>query len=662
MSAISEAPPLPARRLAIAQRPGPNGSRVSPSRKPSLPRLGDLASITARLRGLVPDGPVSQDDDTTSNLTGSSSESTSSKVSRDRHYVTPDSSPPTPGKSTIATNTPSLLPLLPRLPQPISGFRTPENRRFHRNDTTPTKLAWGPSPSDGTQCRMNTDHTSFHASATDVEDSGEHVGLDFVGRLVSQNNTGQPALPPSLPAVHTAFESTDEPLQTSAGFLAFWKARWKLLPGGSEDLPDLPTQLLYDVATACIQVEDKPQCRDEQWQEGVARYLQQTGRKARAGAGYTVETSRGSFRAAPVCTIDDGRTSTHVTIPRQTKEDEARDVPLAAAQTDIMFACQKRIAFNDHPGPSATGVARSIRLEHSMALAITQELLDLYPQQSVDRQTVVPNEPSRADKLHRKLQLKGLLSDVAEHRHVHVFVDMSNIFIGFEEHYRTKNSIPKSKYMHLQPAFFLFRQLAYILERDRIVVKRKLAGSVASAYEQERPPAHFIEAEAAGYDTAKMLRVAKHDHSVPRFGRKPQRYVSGPAPSTHDWTTTSGDESGEGSRSSPVLCPRIKLGEQGVDENLHLAMQSSLVDYDYPGTMVLATGDAKEAEFSEGFAHYAMKAMDRGWNVEVVSWKKCLSSVWRRAPFADKYSKQFRIIELDTFYEDLLADWLEPSS
>lgn len=297
-----------------------------------------------------------------------------------------------------------------------------------------------------------------------------------------------------------------------------------------------------------------------------------------------------------------------------------------------------------------------------MGLAITQGLLDLYPQQSIAGQSVVAEVLSKADKLHRKLQLKGLLNDTVEARHVHILVDMSNIFIGFEEHYRTKNNIPKSTYMHLQPTFFLFRQLAHILERDRNVVKRKLAGSVANAYEQERPPAHFIEAESAGYDTAKMLRVAKHDHSVPRFRRKSQRCMSGPAPTTLDWTTTSGDESGEGSGSSPILCPRIKLGEQGVDENLHLAMQSSLVDYDYPGTMVLATGDAKEAEFSEGFAHYAMKAMNRGWNVEVVSWKKCLSSVWRRAPFADKYSKQFRIIELDAFYEDLLADWLEASS
>lgn len=662
MTAIAEAPSSQNRRLAIAQRPGPNGSRVSPSRKPSLPRLGDLASITNKLRGVVVDGPASQDDDVTSNLTGSSSESTSSKASQDRYYATPDSSPPTPGKPSIAGNTPSLLSLMPQLPQPISSFRTPETRRLYRNDTTPTKPAWEPSPSDSTQSRMNSDRASFRPLATDAGDSGKHVTVDLVSRLVSLYNTGPHALSPSRSAVHTAREPIGESLQTPSDFLAFWRARWKLVPGGPEDLPDLPTQSLYHVALACTQVVAQPRWRDEEWQKGVARYLQQTGRNARGVAGRTVETSHDPFSAASVGTTDDGSRWTRVAIPPKTKEDAAREeMILAASRAGKINAYQKRIAFNDQPSPSATGVARSIRLEHSMALAITRELLDIYPRESNPGQTVVAQAPSRADRLHRKLQLNGLLSDTAEHRHVHIFVDMSNIFIGFEEHYRTKNNIPKSTYMHVQPTFFLFRQLAHILERDRNVVKRKLAGSVANAHEQEKPPAHFVEAESAGYETAKMLRVAKHDNSVPRFGRKSQRYVSGPVPSTLDWTTTSGDESGEGSGSSPVLCPRIKLGEQGVDENLHLGMQSSLVDYDYPGTMVLATGDAKEAEFSEGFAHYAMKAMDRGWNVEVISWKKCLSSVWRRAPFADKYSTQFRIVELDTFYEDLLADWLEPS-
>lgn len=662
MSAISEAPPLPNRRLAIAQRPGPNGSRVSPSRKPSLPRLGDLASITNKLRGLVVDGPASQDEDTVSNLTASSSESTFSRASQDRHYATPDSSPPTPGKPLVAGNTPSPLPLLPQLPQPIAGFRTPENRRVHGSDTTSTRPTRGPGPSDSTQCRMDAGHSPLHALAMDARNPGEHVALGLVSRLVSQYNTGPQALSSSQPVVRTAPEPMDESLQTPAGFLALWRARWKHVPGGSEDLPDLPTQSLYHVALACTHVAARPEWRDEEWQNGVARYLQQTGRKARSGAFHAAQTVQGAFPAAPGCATNDGPNWTCVAIPPKTKEDEAREeMILAAARAGQINAYHKRITFNDQPSPSATGVARSIRLEHSMGLAITQEILDLYPRESIPRQTVGAQEPSRADKLHRKLQLKGLFSDTAEHRHVHIFVDMSNIFIGFEEHYRTKNNIPKSTYMHLQPTFFLFRQLAHILERDRNVVKRKLAGSVANAHEQDKPPAHFVEAESAGYDTAKMLRVAKHDHSVPRFGRKPQRYLSGPAQPTLDWATTSGDESGEGSGSSPVLCPRIKLGEQGVDENLHLAMQSSLVDYDCPGTMVLATGDAKEAEFSEGFAYYAMKAMDRGWNVEVVSWKKCLSSVWRRAPFSDKYSKQFCIVELDTFYEDLLADWLEPS-
>ncbi|KAK8091794.1 hypothetical protein PG997_002155 [Apiospora hydei] len=150
-----------------------------------------------------------------------------------------------------------------------------------------------------------------------------------------------------------------------------------------------------------------------------------------------------------------------------------------------------------------------------------------------------------------------------------------------------------------------------------------------------------------------MLRVIKFDSN------NSYRRSTAVTVSPFDWTTSSsGDESGDGSPS--YLCPRTKLGEQGVDENLHLAMQSSILDAAFPGNgtapgiMVLATGDAKEAEFSEGFAHYAQKAMSMGWHVEVVSWKRCLSSVWKRAPFIDQFASQFRIIELDPFYEDML--------
>lgn len=256
-------------------------------------------------------------------------------------------------------------------------------------------------------------------------------------------------------------------------------------------------------------------------------------------------------------------------------------------------------------------------------------------------------------KLDRKLMKMKLFEDHSD-RPVHIFIDMSNIFIGLEEKCREKRGIHKNQYFHINPKEFLFRRLHHILVRNRPVGKKSLAGSVANPAEQISPPAHFEEAKKLDYKTSMMLRVMKIDHSN-NF-----RHVIGGitiSPSA-EWTASSGDESSDG---SPTICPRTKLGEQGVDENLHLAMQSSLLDAagpgigSGPGVMVLATGDAKEAEFSEGFAHYAQKAMLMGWHVEVVSWKRCLSSIWKRSPFTDQFASQFRIIELDPFHEDMIA-------
>ncbi|KAK8076197.1 hypothetical protein PG994_003469 [Apiospora phragmitis] len=270
-----------------------------------------------------------------------------------------------------------------------------------------------------------------------------------------------------------------------------------------------------------------------------------------------------------------------------------------------------------------------------------------------------PVDDINLDRLNRKLSKLKLLDEKNHGADVHIFVDMSNIFIGFEEKCREKRGIHKNQYFHIDPKDFLFCRLHHILARNRPVSKKSLAGSVANAAEQISPPAHFLEAQKLDYKTSMMLRVIKFDNNTNNTGFRlsnHRRATGGVAVSPSDWTS-SGDESGDG---SPCLCPRTKLGEQGVDENLHLAMQSSILDATFPGNgnapgvMVLATGDAKEAEFSEGFAYYAQKAMSMGWHVEVVSWKRCLSSIWKRAPFTDQFASQFRIIELDQFYEDML--------
>ncbi|KAH6652065.1 hypothetical protein BKA67DRAFT_660834 [Truncatella angustata] len=241
-----------------------------------------------------------------------------------------------------------------------------------------------------------------------------------------------------------------------------------------------------------------------------------------------------------------------------------------------------------------------------------------------------------------KIQTKGLLTSngMTGARDVHVFVDMSNIFIGFQDTAKISQGLSINARVTFSP--FSFEHLAFVLERGRKTVKRKLAGSVRQAHQMNNLPSYILEAQTYGFEAKILHQVVKLDRNQP-FQNSP---------------CTSADEA-----NSAILCPRTKLGEQGVDETLHLSMQDSILDAQgNPGVMVLATGDAKPAEYSDGFAHYAIKALKHGWHVEVVSWRKCLSSEWKKSPFKDTYADQFRIVILDDFFDEIHADWVGSAS
>ncbi|ORZ21040.1 hypothetical protein BCR41DRAFT_350941 [Lobosporangium transversale] len=68
--------------------------------------------------------------------------------------------------------------------------------------------------------------------------------------------------------------------------------------------------------------------------------------------------------------------------------------------------------------------------------------------------------------------------------------------------------------------------------------------------------------------------------------------------------------------------------EQCVDELLHLKMLETLLDHE-PATMVVATGDGGDSEFGGGgFYGVIKRALDRGWQVEIISWEEQLSGVY----------------------------------
>jgi hypothetical protein len=177
------------------------------------------------------------------------------------------------------------------------------------------------------------------------------------------------------------------------------------------------------------------------------------------------------------------------------------------------------------------------------------------------------------------------------------------------------------------------------------VARRILAGSSDRSGAR---PEYMNEAERCGYEINALQRVEKFkEYGFKR--RKPKSNGNG--------FGTSGQSSG----SETGRPGRIRATEQAVDEILHLKMLESMLEYaDKPSTIVLATGDAAEAEFSGGFLLMVKRALQRGWKVELVAWGQSLSHLYRSNEFLLEWKEQFMIIELEDFTEVLLGMYMVP--
>lgn len=216
---------------------------------------------------------------------------------------------------------------------------------------------------------------------------------------------------------------------------------------------------------------------------------------------------------------------------------------------------------------------------------------------------------------------------------IHVFVDCSNIVLGFIERLRINRNIPRA--MHVAQPPFNFADFTLILERCRPTSKRVLVGSYTNG---QKYPYHH-EARYCGYEVNLLERVSKI--RVPSAQRRVY------------------SASGYASASDVLACsPRVSV-EQGVDEILQLKMLESIVDTEKPTTIVLATGDAAVAEFSGGFLDNVRRALVKGWKVEIVAWRLGMSSAFTKE--AEKWNGKLQIIYLDDMAEDLLA-WYQPDS
>ncbi|KAJ5353188.1 hypothetical protein N7452_002162 [Penicillium brevicompactum] len=212
---------------------------------------------------------------------------------------------------------------------------------------------------------------------------------------------------------------------------------------------------------------------------------------------------------------------------------------------------------------------------------------------------------------------------------IHIFVDMSNIMIGFHDSVKASRSIAQQT--RIRRVHMSFANLSLIMERGRQTAKRVLVGS-------DRLPS-IDEAETLGYETNILDRVQKVKHITPRRN-KIRKY-----PASDSCGISGGPET--------VAASGERWVEQGVDEILHLKILESLVDTDEPATIVLATGDAAVAEFSGGFMKMVERALQRGWIVELVSFAQGTSYAYRKKEFRAQWGDRFHIIELDPYVEEL---------
>ncbi|KAK4066095.1 uncharacterized protein Triagg1_8163 [Trichoderma aggressivum f. europaeum] len=199
---------------------------------------------------------------------------------------------------------------------------------------------------------------------------------------------------------------------------------------------------------------------------------------------------------------------------------------------------------------------------------------------------------------------------------IHVFVDMSNIDIGYQKTLKGSQRINANT--RLSPVPHLNLQfLTKILVRDRPVVALNVCCSTLPGRSEPR----FVQQmRELGYHVDLRERKGVLDGGLTFTG----------APDT------------------------LRYVEDLVDETLQVRIAESVMEYfRTPGTIVLATGDAKPSPHSDGFFSYVERALKMGWNVEVISWRGNLSQRWIDREWTSQWHDKFRVILLDEFLEAL---------
>lgn len=242
-------------------------------------------------------------------------------------------------------------------------------------------------------------------------------------------------------------------------------------------------------------------------------------------------------------------------------------------------------------------------------------------------QKLISNYPTEVNQILPQPNLPSPSSlSIFQPEELHIFIDNSNILIGFYDTYKAKHKITDSFSRHPK---FDFHAFATILERGRPVSRRYLVGS--NPLIQTVPLARHLGYKAFILELIIDVNAADSERATSIS------YVSDSA------TRTS---------------RRERKKEQAVDEILHLKILECLLDVEKPATIVLATGDAAPAEFSPdgGFLKCIQRALTRGWYVELVCWRKSMSRLWRDKAFRAEWRDTFSVIELDDYLDELVLE------
>jgi len=243
---------------------------------------------------------------------------------------------------------------------------------------------------------------------------------------------------------------------------------------------------------------------------------------------------------------------------------------------------------------------------------------------------------------------------------IHVFIDHSNILIGFLSYLRRHvQHVNRTKSKYISHA-----ALALVLERGRPITRRVLVAS-SPLYQPVNT------AQQLGYEVRVYARVpddgdgADRQHHRDNSGHSHTRGRKGaPMHSRgHSYRNSMGGggtstESETGSGNAGGNAARVRYREQGVDELLQLKLHQAIADLDEvppDATIVLATGDGNVGQFNEeGFLGCVRTALKKGWRVELYAWEGGLSKAWMREFGEGPYKSRFEIHRLDRFAADLL--------